>query len=150
LPARLLCRRADAVAVIGRALEESAAGAGHRKVAGLPGRPVSTVRGWLRALARNAGRARERHGPDPAQVSQQRAERLHVHVLPAPGGPPRTQETRGGVLGERRQARGNEMPAQLRGQPQLHESRQRRVPEPGELSRITGSVGLQRAGEPDA
>lgn len=60
LPAQLLCRRADAGAVIGRALEESAAGAGHRKIAGLMGRPVSTVRGWLRALARNAGRVRER------------------------------------------------------------------------------------------
>ena len=37
LPVRLLCRRADAGAVIGRALEESAAGAGHRKIAGLLG-----------------------------------------------------------------------------------------------------------------
>jgi Domain of unknown function (DUF6431) len=60
LPARLLSRRADAGAVIGRALEEKAAGAGHRKIAGLLGRPVSTVRGWLRALARNAVRVRER------------------------------------------------------------------------------------------
>jgi len=59
LPVQLLCRRADAGAVIGRALEESAAGAGHRKIAGLLGRPVSTVRGWLRALARNAGPVRE-------------------------------------------------------------------------------------------
>jgi len=60
LPARMLCRRADAGAVIGRALEASAAGAGHRAVAGLLGRPESTVRGWLRALARNASRVRER------------------------------------------------------------------------------------------
>ena len=59
LPVQLLCRRADAGAVIGRALEESAAGAGHRKIAGLLGRPVSTVRGWLRALAQNAGPVRE-------------------------------------------------------------------------------------------
>jgi Domain of unknown function (DUF6431) len=60
LPAQLLCRRADAGAVIGRALEAKAAGAGHRKIAGLLGRPESTVRGWLRALGRNAGRVRER------------------------------------------------------------------------------------------
>jgi hypothetical protein len=60
LPVQLLCRRADAGVVIGRALEESAAGAGHRRIAGLLGRPVSTVRGWLRALARNAGAVRER------------------------------------------------------------------------------------------
>ena len=53
-------RRADAGAVIGRALEAKAAGAGHRAIAGLLGRPASTVRGWLRALARNAGRVRER------------------------------------------------------------------------------------------
>jgi hypothetical protein len=46
--------------LIGRSLEESAGGAGHRKIAGLLGRPVSTVRGWLRALARNAGAVRER------------------------------------------------------------------------------------------
>ena len=58
LPAQLLSRRADAGAVIGRALEEKAAGAGHRKIAGLLGRPESTVRGWLRALARGAGRVR--------------------------------------------------------------------------------------------
>jgi hypothetical protein len=60
LPVQLLCRRADAGNVIGRALEESAAGAGHRAITGLLGRPVSTVRGWLRALARNAGAVRER------------------------------------------------------------------------------------------
>jgi hypothetical protein len=46
--------------VIGRALEEKAAGAGHRTIAGLLGRPESTVRGWLRALARNAESVRER------------------------------------------------------------------------------------------
>jgi hypothetical protein len=56
----MLCRRADSGAVIGRALEVKAAGAGHRTIAGLLGRPESTVRGWLRALARNAGRVRER------------------------------------------------------------------------------------------
>jgi hypothetical protein len=55
-----LSRRADAEAVIGRALEAKAAGDGHRAVAVLLGRPASAVRGWLRALARQAGRVRER------------------------------------------------------------------------------------------
>jgi hypothetical protein len=60
LPARFLSRRADAGAVVGRALEAKAAGKGHRPIAEALGRPASTVRGWLRALARNAGRVRER------------------------------------------------------------------------------------------
>ena len=60
LPAQLLSRRADAGAVIGRALEEKAAGSGHRVIALALGRPPSTVRGWLRSLARGAGRVRER------------------------------------------------------------------------------------------
>ena len=54
VPAWCLLRRADAAAVIGAALEASAAGDGHRKIARVAGRPVSTVRGWLR---RFAGRA---------------------------------------------------------------------------------------------
>jgi hypothetical protein len=72
LPARLLSRRADAGAVIGRALEESAVGAGHRKIAELLERPVSTVRGWLRRFASRAGEVRAfftvllaRTSPDP-------------------------------------------------------------------------------------
>lgn len=40
--------------MIGRALRAKAAGAGHRPIAAQLGRPVSTVRGWLRAFARNA------------------------------------------------------------------------------------------------
>jgi hypothetical protein len=48
LPASTLARRADTVVVIGRALLAKAAGAGHRRAAALLGRPVSTVRGWLR------------------------------------------------------------------------------------------------------
>ena len=48
LPASTLLRRADSVAVIGRALLAKAAGAGHRSIAALLDRPVSTVRGWLR------------------------------------------------------------------------------------------------------
>lgn len=49
-----LLRRADGVEVIGAALRAKAAGAGHRLIAGRLGRPVSTVRGWLRAFGRNA------------------------------------------------------------------------------------------------
>ncbi|HYO86590.1 MAG TPA: hypothetical protein VES01_09075 [Dermatophilaceae bacterium] len=48
LPASTLVRRADTVAVIGQALVAKAGGSGHRSIAGLLGRPVSTVRGWLR------------------------------------------------------------------------------------------------------
>jgi Domain of unknown function (DUF6431) len=81
LPVQLLSRRADAGAVIGRALEEKAAGAGHRKIAGLLGRPVSTVRGWLRALARNAGAVRERFTSLAASL-------VSDPPLPAPAGSP--------------------------------------------------------------
>jgi hypothetical protein len=49
-----LWRRADASEVIGAALRWKAAGAGHRPIAVRLGRPVTTVRGWLRAFARNA------------------------------------------------------------------------------------------------
>ena len=58
LPAWCLARRADAAGVIGLALEAKAAGAGHRVIAARLGRPASTVRGWLRALARRAERIR--------------------------------------------------------------------------------------------
>jgi uncharacterized protein DUF6431 len=81
LPARLLSRRADAGAVIGRALEAKASGAGHRMIAGLLKRPESTVRGWLRALARNAGRVRERFTSLAASL-------VTDPPLPAPAGSP--------------------------------------------------------------
>lgn len=48
LPASCLSRRADDVEVIGSALLGKATGLGHRPIAVLVGRPVSTVRGWLR------------------------------------------------------------------------------------------------------
>ena len=48
LPASCLSRRADDVEVIGSALLAKATGLGHRPIAVLVGRPVSTVRGWLR------------------------------------------------------------------------------------------------------
>jgi hypothetical protein len=43
-----LCRRLDAVEVIGRALVLAGAGVDHRRIAGELGLLESTVRGWLR------------------------------------------------------------------------------------------------------
>jgi hypothetical protein len=54
LPVFALVRRADVVEVIGAALAAKAAGAGVRVIAAGLGRPVETVRGWVR---RFAGRA---------------------------------------------------------------------------------------------
>ena len=51
LPATWLSRRADAASVIGSALLAKAGGIGHRSIAATLGRPVSTVRGWLRRFA---------------------------------------------------------------------------------------------------
>ena len=48
LPVTVLARRADAVAVIGGALEAKAGGSGFRRIAARLGRPAETVRGWLR------------------------------------------------------------------------------------------------------
>lgn len=56
LPDVVLARRVDTVAVIGAAVSAAGAGAGHRKVAEGVGRPVSTVRGWLRRFRAVAGR----------------------------------------------------------------------------------------------
>ncbi len=53
-----LLRRADAGEVIGAALRAKACGAGHRSIAARLCRPLSTVRGWLRAFARNAEQVR--------------------------------------------------------------------------------------------
>jgi hypothetical protein len=53
-----LLRRADAVSVIGAALEAKAAGAGHRSIATGLGRPAGTVRGWLRRFAVRAEQVR--------------------------------------------------------------------------------------------
>jgi len=55
-----LLRRADGVDVIGQALRAKASGAGHRPIAAELGRPVSTVRGWLRAFSRSAEAVRSR------------------------------------------------------------------------------------------
>jgi hypothetical protein len=54
LPSSWLVRRADGVAVIGAALLAKASGQGHRPIAAATGRPVSTVRGWLRRFAARA------------------------------------------------------------------------------------------------
>lgn len=47
----LLARRADTAAVIGVALTAKAIGGGHRSIATMLDRPVSTVRSWLRRFA---------------------------------------------------------------------------------------------------
>ena len=70
LPALWLLRRADAAVVIGAVLESRATGKGHRPLAAASGRPVSTVRGWLRRFAARAeatrvGFTRLLHALDP-------------------------------------------------------------------------------------
>lgn len=57
LPALSLVRRADTAEVVGAGLELAAAGWGCRRIAGRLGRPVTTVRGWLRCWSRRAVRA---------------------------------------------------------------------------------------------
>lgn len=56
LPASVLLRRGDPVAVIGLALLAKAGGAGHQRIAEQLGLPASTVRGWLRRIAAVADR----------------------------------------------------------------------------------------------
>ena len=53
-----LLRRRDGVEVIGAALVAKASGSGHRRIAVRLGLPASTVRGWLRRFALNAGMVR--------------------------------------------------------------------------------------------
>ena len=54
LPASTLVRRADMGDVIGQALLFRGSGFGHRSIAAKVGRPVSTVRGWLRRFGARA------------------------------------------------------------------------------------------------
>ena len=55
LEVRLAARRADTAEVIAAAIEaKTVLGWGHRKIAANCGRPLSTVRGWLRAFASSA------------------------------------------------------------------------------------------------
>src|ERR1700722_8617492 len=49
-----LFRRRDDVATIGDALERRASGSGYRRISGALRRDLYTVRGWLRAFAREA------------------------------------------------------------------------------------------------
>lgn len=58
LPVFVLVRRVDLAEVIGTALAAKAAGASARTIAGRLGRPVDTVRGWLRRFARRAEHVR--------------------------------------------------------------------------------------------
>jgi hypothetical protein len=58
LPVVALVRRADLAEVIGVALVAKARGLGVRRIAAGLGRPVGTVRGWLRRFAGRAGRVR--------------------------------------------------------------------------------------------
>jgi len=61
LPVVLAVRRADSGDVIALAVEKKVAGGmGHRTIAACLGRPVSTVRGWLRAFAVSAGQITDR------------------------------------------------------------------------------------------
>ena len=61
LPVVLAARRADSADVIAQAVGDKAAlGVGHRTIAACLGRPVSTVRGWLRSFAASAGQITER------------------------------------------------------------------------------------------
>lgn len=55
LPVTCWLRRADTVEVIGAGLAACAGGAGHRSIAAWLGRPVSTVRGWLRRFGGRVG-----------------------------------------------------------------------------------------------
>lgn len=56
LEVRLAARRADAAEVIAAAVESMIMGWGHRRIAAGCGRPVSTVRDWLRSFRASAGR----------------------------------------------------------------------------------------------
>ena len=61
LEVRLAARRADSAEVIAAAIEaKTALGWGHRRIAAGCGRPVSTVRGWLRAFQASAAEISDR------------------------------------------------------------------------------------------
>ena len=61
LEVRLAVRRADSADVIAAAIEaKTALGWGHRRIAAGCGRPISTVRGWLRAFRASAASISDR------------------------------------------------------------------------------------------
>ena len=76
LSVNLAARRADGAAVIAAAIEaKTAHGVGHRVIASRLGRPISTVRGWLRAFTWSAAAMTQaftaclgRDAPDPAAL----------------------------------------------------------------------------------
>ncbi|MCQ9164194.1 helix-turn-helix domain-containing protein [Arthrobacter sp. STN4] len=77
LPAALSVRRADTLEVIGTALAAKAAGSGHRTIAAVLGRPLSTVRRWLR-------RVPEAHARWLYEQAVQHAFRLDPDILVRP------------------------------------------------------------------
>lgn len=81
LPVTLLLRRADTAVVIGAGLAGKAAGAGSRAIAVRLGRPVDTVRGWLR---RFAGRVDAVRGVFTVRLRMVAAD----PVMPEPAGSP--------------------------------------------------------------
>lgn len=78
LPATLTVRRADSTEVIGAALAAKAGGAGFRAIAATLGRPVSTVRSWLR-------RAPDQHARWLYERAVQRAVEIDRELLVGPG-----------------------------------------------------------------
>lgn len=84
-------RRADEVVVIASAIEAKiVSGVGHRRIAAGCGRPVSTVRGWLRAFAASASAIVgaftdliHRDGADPAGLWPAPARTLAGQALAA-------------------------------------------------------------------
>lgn len=70
-------RRADTLEVIGTALAAKAAGSGYRTIAAQLGRPLSTVRRWLR-------RVPEKHAHWLYEQAVQHAFRLNPEILARP------------------------------------------------------------------
>ncbi|MDR0593548.1 MAG: hypothetical protein LBG60_09920 [Bifidobacteriaceae bacterium] len=81
LPVLFFSRRADSARVVGRAVELVAGGLGRRVVAGLLGRPLGTVRGWLRSAGVAARAGPEVFGAMAAEVAPDAA-----RVAPGPAG----------------------------------------------------------------
>ncbi|RAX45519.1 helix-turn-helix domain-containing protein [Arthrobacter sp. AQ5-05] len=77
LPAALSVRRADTLEVIGAALAAKAGGSGYRTIAARMGRPLSTVRRWLR-------RVPEKHAHWLYGQAVQHAFRLDPEILVRP------------------------------------------------------------------
>ncbi|WP_326809693.1 hypothetical protein OIE62_40760 [Streptomyces scopuliridis] len=101
-----LVRRVDFAEVIGAALVAKAAGAGARTIAARLGRPVDTVRGWLRAFARRAEQIRAVHRhlhpePDDRRPRHPRRDRQLLQVDALPPGIHLAVQTSKALLSER-------------------------------------------------